>query len=451
MHPHINSIFTRSSQAHASFKQKLGTRYALDNSGFEKSRPRSSLKLLDVITKLRPGNSKRIKPQYAAPSPDIDWDDWIPVGENNRVVADVLLEKEDLEGEERFFHQAPEAAPALLARTVTVTADKDALACPVEMDVVNVPLAYTVDQCIGFVRSIHADDSARGDPEDSSLRDMDRLYVTDACKLVGYVPITALLLHKGATPVARLVRPCEVVVGVADRIEEALDEVQESGTSQAPIVDAGGALVGVLLPQDLLKESEREATDDMMRYSGSGGGETYFGTPLGRLCWNRGAWLVGLMALQSLSSAILTRFSAVIERNIVLALFLTMLAGSAGNAGNQSSAMVIRGLATGEITRENSPRVLWKETRGALLLGALLSLTSFVRVVTTKGSTMLSAFVVALSMGITVVGAVVMGTVVPLILERFDMDPVNFASPALATLTDVASVLVLCTLSSIML
>ncbi|CAM9691173.1 unnamed protein product [Heterosigma akashiwo] len=64
---------------------------------------------------------------------------------------------------------------------------------------------------------------------------------------------------------------------------------------------------------------------------------------------------------------------------------------------------------------------------------------------------MLSAFVVALSMGITVVGAVVMGTVVPLILERFDMDPVNFASPALATLTDVASVLVLCTLSSIML
>lgn len=103
----------------------------------------------------------------------------------------------------------------------------------------------------------------------------------------------------------------------------------------APVVDEEGMLVAVINPSDLLNEMEIEATDDIMRQSGSGGGESYFGTPLPRLVASRVGWLVGLLCLQSFSSIILQSYQRVIERNIVIALFLTMLTGTAGNAGNQ--------------------------------------------------------------------------------------------------------------------
>lgn len=80
---------------------------------------------------------------------------------------------------------------------------------------------------------------------------------------------------------------------------------------------------------------EIEATDDIMRQSGSGGGESYFGTPLPRLVASRVGWLVSLLGLQSFSSLILQSYQSVIEKHIVIALFLTMLTGTAGNAGNQ--------------------------------------------------------------------------------------------------------------------
>lgn len=103
------------------------------------------------------------------------------------------------------------------------------------------------------------------------------------------------------------------------------------------MVDEDGVLVAVLNPSDLLQEMEIEATDDIMRQSGSGGGESYFGTPLPRLVASRVGWLVSLLCLQSFSSLILQSFQHVIEKNIVIALFLTMLTGTAGNAGNQVS------------------------------------------------------------------------------------------------------------------
>lgn len=120
-----------------------------------------------------------------------------------------------------------------------------------------------------------------------------------------------------------------------DRWEDAAHRLRQAHVLAAPVVDDEGILVAVLNPNDLLREMEIEATDDIMRQSGSGRGESYFGTPLPRLVGSRVGWLLGLLCLQSLSSVILQRFQSVIERNMVIALFLTMLTGTAGNAGNQ--------------------------------------------------------------------------------------------------------------------
>ncbi|CAM9250637.1 unnamed protein product [Hapterophycus canaliculatus] len=188
-----------------------------------------------------------------------------------------------------------------------------------------------------------------------------------------------------------------------------------------------------------------------MRQSGSGGGESYFGTPLPSLVASRVGWLVSLLGLQSFSSLILQSFQNVIERNIVIALFLTMLTGTAGNAGNQSSAIVIRGLATGEIHQGNKWKVIWREARAGVASAIVLSVASFVRVLLTPGATTIATLAVSIAMGATVMGAVMFGTIAPIVLHGMGVDPVNFASPALATLTDVSGVFILCSVAKLML
>ncbi|CAN0345086.1 unnamed protein product, partial [Discosporangium mesarthrocarpum] len=249
----------------------------------------------------------------------------------------------------------------------------------------------------------------------------DRIYVTEGGKLAGYITMATLLTNRPEARVASLLRGAEglLLLREGDSWEEAVHQLRAANATAAPVLDEGGDLVGVLSPSDLVREMEIEATDDVMRFSGSGGGETYFGTPLARLVASRVGWLVSLLCLQSLSSVILQRYQRVIERHMVIALFLTMLTGTAGNAGNQSSAMVIRGLATGEINASNALRVVWREAKAALCAAVVLSAASFARVLFTPGATLLATVAVSAAMGATVVGAVMFGTVAPILLDRF--------------------------------
>ena len=120
-------------------------------------------------------------------------------------------------------------------------------------------------------------------------------------------------------------------------------------------------------------ELEQAVTEDVARYAATGAGESYFGSRIQDLVCARGAWLAALLVLQSASSVVLGKFEGLLQRHLALALFLTMLTGTAGNAGNQTSALVIRGLATGEIRAGRDwRRVLWRETRVALPLSIAL-------------------------------------------------------------------------------
>jgi len=250
-------------------------------------------------------------------------------------------------------------------------------------------------------------------------------------------------------------RTNELVLSIDDDMEHVLRKLRRDNVLIAPVVDGEEKLVGVLTASDMIRELEFEATDDLLRYGGVGGdeetAESYFGTSIRKLFLGRITWLVGLLLLQSLSSIVLGRYQSLIEANVVLALFLTMLTGTGGNAGNQSSALIIRGLATGEIRRENYARVVMKEIAVGISLSFVLAIVSFGRVYLTTGSNVLSSFTVSIAVFLTTVFAILGGTVAPMLLERVGVDPCNCASPALATLTDVGGVLILCSLASILL
>ena len=151
---------------------------------------------------------------------------------------------------------------------------------------------------------------------------------------------------------------------------------------------------------------------------------------------------------------VLGKFEGLLQRHLALALFLTMLTGTAGNAGNQTSALVIRGLATGEIdARRDWRRVLFREAKVAAPLAAILGLASFGRVATALAGAHAArtALVVATAMTTTVVAAIAVGVGAPLLLEAAGVDPCNCASPALATAVDLLGVVVLCSLGKALL
>mmetsp|Transcript_30022 Transcript_30022/g.60521 ORF Transcript_30022/g.60521 Transcript_30022/m.60521 type:complete len:349 (+) Transcript_30022:88-1134(+) len=194
-------------------------------------------------------------------------------------------------------------------------------------------------------------------------------------------------------------------------------------------------------PLKEFKGGESKAKDDSSH-------PEYFKTPLRDLIFRRSGILVALLLLQSVSSVVLSNYQGLIEQNVFLALFLTMLTGTGGNAGNQSSALVIRGLSTGEINKSNRWLVILRELMASSAIALVLSGAAFARVLLTHGCNLNAALIISATTFVTVVVAIGGGTAVPLVLDRMGIDPVHLSSPILATLTDVMGVLLLCIITT---
>ena len=160
--------------------------------------------------------------------------------------------------------------------------------------------------------------------------------------------------------------------------------------------------------------------------------------------YERGKWLVGLLVLQSSSSFVLDKYQDLIREHLVVTLFLTMLVGAGGNAGNQSAIKVIRGMATGSITPtlDSLQEVMKQQITVAFILGTSLSAAGWVRVYVTNGSA-LNSSAIAFSLFLIVCTSVIVGTLLPFGLARAGQDPAN-AGTSIQVLMDVLGVLITC-------
>lgn len=188
----------------------------------------------------------------------------------------------------------------------------------------------------------------------------------------------------------------------------------------------------------------------------------------------RGRWLLGLLVLQSSSSVVLQQYADLVRENIVITLFLTMLVGAGGNAGNQSAIRVIRGLATGEmeVTRECALRTVWQQARVGGLLGAALSVGGFARVMLTdlggggdlaevaevagsiptgavdgEPAAVVAAAAISLSLFAIVTTSTVAGTALPFALAAAGQDPAN-AGTTIQVCMDILGVVITCAVCS---
>ena len=270
-------------------------------------------------------------------------------------------------------------------------------------------------------------------------------YVTDdSRRLIGVVSLRALVLAKNTEePIKDLMDSNVVSVSTTTDQEDVSNLFEKYGFLAIPVVDAENRLVGIVTIDDAISILQDEASEDIAKMNAIGPSDKpYFKQSMWDLYKSRAPWLLFLMISATFSSLVIRGYEDALAAVTVLTAYIPMLTDAGGNAGSQSSTLVIRGLAVNEITLRDFPRVLWKELRVSLLVGVVLSAVNFVRLILTYPGSEMVALTVVLTMLCTVIVAKTIGGVLPLIAKACRMDPAIMASPLITTIVDAVSLVI---------
>lgn len=274
-------------------------------------------------------------------------------------------------------------------------------------------------------------------------------YVTDPQrKLEGVVSVLELLLADPDAVLDTIMTHDPIFVHTLEDREDIAKMFSHYDLLALPVVDNENRLVGIITVDDAIDVLVEENTEDFERMAGMTSSEdTYLKTPVFTLAKNRIVWLLVLMISAMVTGALLEHFEAAISTIPLLVSFIPMLMGTGGNSGSQAATMVIRGMALDEIEFSDIFRVWWKEVRVAVLVGIALSVVNFLRILIQYRDFMI-AFVVSLTMIVTVIIAKSIGCLFPLLAKRLKLDPAIMAAPMITTVTDAVSILVFFTFAT---
>ncbi|MGN0244049.1 MAG: magnesium transporter [Lachnospiraceae bacterium] len=270
-------------------------------------------------------------------------------------------------------------------------------------------------------------------------------YVTDASGVLdGVVSFRDLLFAEDEDIIENIMEEDVIFAYTTDDKEEVVNQISKYGFLAMPIVDKAQRLVGMVTYDDAVDVLEEETTEDFEKMAAIQPSERpYLKSSVFTLARQRIVWLLVLMISAMLSGKILNHYEAVFASIPLLVTFIPMLTGTGGNAGSQTSTMIIRGMAVQEIDpKKDWLQVLWKELRISLLIGGGLALINYVRlVISYPGKEMICLTVVA-SLLITVVVAKTIGCLLPMIAKQCNADPALMASPLITTIVDCCSLFI---------
>lgn len=210
-----------------------------------------------------------------------------------------------------------------------------------------------------------------------------------------------------------------------------------------PVVDNENRLVGIITVDDIIDVIDKEATEDIHKMAALQPTEKpYLKTNIWHLAKNRIPWLLILMISAVFTGGIIKRYETALQSVILLAAFIPMLMDTGGNAGSQSSTLIIRGLALGEIEPKHFLKVIWKELGVSIIVGIILSAVNFLKIYLIDKAGVLVAITVAFTLVLTVTLSKVIGGILPLLAKRFKMDPAIMAGPLITTIVDAISLVV---------
>jgi magnesium transporter len=277
-----------------------------------------------------------------------------------------------------------------------------------------------------------------------------KIFLTDANGVIaGFISLEDLVLRGPEVKLKSFAQESPVIFTVDVDQEEVAKKMRHYELVIAPVVDIGHKFLGVITGDILVEVVGEEASEDMYKMSALRPMEgTYFQTSFGRLFLERAGILVALLLAQSISSSIIQRYEATLAG--LLMYFITMLISTGGNSSSQTSALVIQGMASGEVNHDNMMRFLRREVLMAGSLAAILGIVAFGRTYYVCNN-FWPSLAVSLSLSTIVMVSVVLGSAIPIGLKKLNIDPAFSAGPFLATLMDIIGVFIYCYISTLIL
>ncbi len=336
---------------------------------------------------------------------------------------------EDLDEEERqeVLDQLSVADRAILEEALSYP--EDSAGRMMQREIVTVPPQWTVGDAVDYMRGRAA----------QLPRDFYDVFVIDADRHpVGVVPLSRLAKNRRPAKIADIMHPDFVPIHLETDQEDVALKFHQNGLISAPVVDAGGRLVGVITADDVVQVIQDEAEEDLMRLGGVTGDDLYGDVVTTTRA--RFSWLFVNLGTAIVASIVIGFFDAAIDQVVALAILMPIVASMGGNAGTQAMTVAVRALAMKELTVTNAGRVLGKEVVVAFINGLLFAiLTGLVAWLWFNDDSLAAIIATAMVLNILIAGLV--GVLIPLGLDRMGIDPAVASTVVLTTVTDVVGFL----------
>jgi magnesium transporter len=287
-------------------------------------------------------------------------------------------------------------------------------------------------------------------------------YVLDQNQtLLGVVSLRSLFMAASQALISSLMIKGEALTKIGEnRDQEELARLFAQGGHLAlPVVDSSGKMKGIVTVDDVVQVVHQEATEDIQKFGGMEALDApYFKIDFLNMIKKRAGWLMILFLGEMFTATAMGYYEDEISKAVVLALFIPLIISSGGNSGSQASTLVIRALALGEIKLRDWWKVLFRELATGLTLGAILGLIGLARIFFWPARNSMYGphyGLVALSVGLSLVGIVMWGTLagsmLPFLLRKLGFDPAAASAPFVATLVDVTGLIIYFTVASLIL
>ena len=327
--------------------------------------------------------------------------------EHAKEVLDGIGRKESLEVQKLLVYPEDTAGGKMQAELVSVTEDS------------------TVEQTIEAVRR-----------RSKEIEHIANVFVVDSFqRLTGVVPLDRLILAGPDVKIRAIATPDPIKVNTDIDQEEVAKLFQKYDLVSMPVVDRNGRLVGRITIDDVVDVIEEEIFEDFYRMAGLNLEERVL-DPAGRSIWMRAPWLLINLATAFLAASVVRVFQGTIEKLVLLAVLMPIVAGMGGNAATQTITVVVRGLALGEISPKNAKWLIFKEVTvglsNGLITGAAATLVAYL-----VGANVIVGLLLFLAMTANLAIAGLSGSLIPLILKWFKVDPAISSSIFVTTCTDI--------------
>jgi magnesium transporter len=292
-----------------------------------------------------------------------------------------------------------------------------------QRDLIAVPEHMTVGQVIDYLR----------ENQDLTTDFWEVFIVDPQHHPIGTVQLSWILRTPRAVPMADIMKREQTLIPVEMDQEEVALRFQKYALISAAVVDPNGRLVGMITVDDIVHVIQEEAGEDILKLSGAGDGD--INEPIFESYKSRVRWLITNLMTALVASSIIRAFEGTIANMVALATLMPIVAGVGGNAGTQTMAVAVRAIATNQLTESNTMRTIRREIRVALLNGISVAALIGIAVALFFGNPQLGG-VIAAAMMTNIVVAGLAGVLVPVILDRMDIDPAVSSSVFVTMITD---------------